>query len=199
MPTIRLAERAHRVGIHLILSTSRTSLDTLSQELKVHFPSRAAYKVTSKDEARAILDEPGAERLLGSGDMLFKMNGITTRVQGALINSSEVEHIADFIGHQPGYLEAYKLPEFVNERELKAREFHLSDRDPLFDEAARLIVMNQLGSTSLIQRKMKLGYNRSNRIMDQLEAAGVVGCGMGSQPRDVLVKSEMELEQYLRP
>jgi S-DNA-T family DNA segregation ATPase FtsK/SpoIIIE len=196
-PTIRLAEKGHRVGIHLILSISRLSSDVLSQELKAHFPSRIAYKVTSRDEARTILDEPGAERLLGKGDMLFKWNDIITRVQGAFIDTAEVKRIANFVGRQGGYPEAYKLPDSVDPQEMGIKDFDLSDRDHLFEEAAHLIVMNQLGSTSLIQRKMKLGYYRAGRLMDQLEAAGVVGPDKGSAPRDVLIKTVMELDLYL--
>ena len=130
--------------------------------------------------------------------MLLSMEGTITRLQSALIETTEVEQVADFIGSQRGYPEAYQLPEFMDEREMDTNEFDLADRDPLFEEAARLIVSEQLGSTSLIQRKMKLGYNRTGRIMDQLEAAGIVGPGMGSKPRDVLIKSAFELERHLR-
>jgi S-DNA-T family DNA segregation ATPase FtsK/SpoIIIE len=130
--------------------------------------------------------------------MLLSMDGTITRLQSALIETAEVERVADFIGSQRGYPEAYQLPEFVDERDMEAKEFDLADRDPLFEAAARLIVSEQLGSPSLIQRKMKLGYNRTGRIMDQLEAVGIVGPGMGSKPREVLIKSAFELERYLR-
>ena len=131
--------------------------------------------------------------------MLISHNGEITRLQCAFVDTPEVEEITQFIGRQRGYPEAYKLPEYIDENDKEAKDFDLGDRDPLFEEAARLIVQNQLGSTSLIQRRMKLGYNRAGRLMDQLEAAGVVGPGLGSKPRDVLIKSEMELEQYLNP
>jgi S-DNA-T family DNA segregation ATPase FtsK/SpoIIIE len=129
--------------------------------------------------------------------MLLYFEGVITRLQCALVDTPEVEEIVGFIGKQRGYSEAYKLPEYIDEKDAGARELALGDRDPFFEEAARLIVQNQLGSTSLIQRRMKLGYNRTGRLMDQLEAAGVVGPEMGSKPREVLIKSEMELEQYL--
>jgi len=197
--TIQLAERGPRVGIHLILTTSRLSPSSLLHQLIPHFPARAVFKVTSREDSKTMLGEPGAERLLGSGDMLFQWEGVTTRLQGALIDSSEVERVTGFIGRQHGYSQAYTLPEFISEKEVAASEFNLSDRDPLFDEAARLVVIHQLGSTSLIQRKMKLGYNRAGFLMDQLEAAGIVGPDKGSQPRAVFIKSEMELDQLLRP
>jgi S-DNA-T family DNA segregation ATPase FtsK/SpoIIIE len=188
--TIRLAEKGHTVGIHLIASTSRLSLDMLSRALKAQFPTRAAFRVTSRKDSRAILDEVGAESLGGPGDMLFQVNRATIGAQGTFIGRSEIDRLVAFIGRQAGYQEAYKLPESVE-------EYDLGNRDPLFEEAARLVVMNQLGSTSLIQRKMKLGYNRAGRLMNQLEEAGVVGPGMGSKPRDVLIKSEQALDQYL--
>jgi S-DNA-T family DNA segregation ATPase FtsK/SpoIIIE len=197
--TIRLAERGARVGIHLILSTSRLSPASFPHHLIAHFPARAVFKLSSRDDSKTVLGEPGAERLLGSGDMLFEWEGLTTRLQGPWIGTSEVERVTDFIGRQRGYPQAYKLPEFIDETEIDGAGFDLADRDPLFEEAARLIVSSGLGSTALIQRKMLLGYNRAGRLMDQLEAAGVVGPGMGSKPRDVLIKSEMELEQYLHP
>jgi DNA segregation ATPase FtsK/SpoIIIE, S-DNA-T family len=197
--TMRLAERGSRVGIHLILSTSRLSPTSFPHRLIAHFPARAVFKLTSKEDSRAVLGEPGADRLLGNGDMLFQWEGLTTRLQGAWIDSSEVERVTGFIGRQSGYPQVYKLPEFVSEQEMESKDFDLADADPLFEEAARLIVSNGLGSTALIQRKMLLGYNRAGRLMDQLEAAGVVGPGMGSKPRDVLIKSVMELDRYLRP
>jgi S-DNA-T family DNA segregation ATPase FtsK/SpoIIIE len=196
--TIRLAERGPRVGIHLIVSTSRLSTTSFPHHLINHFPARAVFKLGSREDSRAVLGEPGAERLLGNGDMLFQWEGVITRLQGALVESVEVVRVTDFIGHQRGYPEAYKLPEFISEQEIEGKDFDLAERDPLFEEAARLIVSHQLGSTALIQRKLLLGYNRAGRLMDQLEAAGVVGPGMGSKPRDVLIKSETELDHYLR-
>ena len=195
----RLAGRGPTVGLHVVIATSQYDAGVLSPELKDCFPSRAAFKVTTSGESRAILGEPGAERLLGQGDLLFKYDNTTTRIQGAFTNTPELERITEFIGHQRGYPHPYPLPEFIDENELAGKDFDLAELDPLFAEAARLIVVNQLGSTSLIQRKLKLGYNRTGRIMDQLEAAGVVGPGMGSKPRDVLIQTEMELDQLLRP
>jgi S-DNA-T family DNA segregation ATPase FtsK/SpoIIIE len=197
MPIARLAQLARAVGIHLIIATQRPSVNIITGTIKANFPSRIAFKVSSKIDSRTILDAGGADQLIGKGDMLISHNGEITRLQCAFVDTPEVERVTEFIGKQRGYPEAYKLPEYVDEKEMEGKEFDLADRDPLFEEAARLIVMNQLGSTSLIQRKMKLGYNRAGRLMDQLEAAGVVGPGAGSKPRDVLIKSEMELNHYL--
>jgi S-DNA-T family DNA segregation ATPase FtsK/SpoIIIE len=199
MPIARLAQLARAVGIHLIIATQRPSVNIITGTIKANFPARIGFKVSSKIDSRTILDAGGADQLIGKGDMLISFNGEITRLQCAFVDTPEVEAITQFIGKQRGYPEAYKLPEYVDEKDMEAKDFDLGDRDPLFEEAARLIVMNQLGSTSLIQRKMKLGYNRAGRLMDQLEAAGVVGPGQGSKPRDVLIKSEMELDQYLNP
>ena len=199
MPIARLAQLARAVGIHLIIATQRPSVNIITGTIKANFPARVAFKVSSKIDSRTILDAGGADQLIGKGDMLIAYNGEITRLQCAFVDTPEVEEITQFIGKQRGYPEAYKLPEYVDEKEMEAKDFDLGDRDPLFEEAARLIVANQLGSTSLIQRKMKLGYNRAGRLMDQLESAGVVGPGQGSKPRDVLIKSEMELDQYLNP
>jgi S-DNA-T family DNA segregation ATPase FtsK/SpoIIIE len=199
MPIARLAQLARAVGIHLIIATQRPSVNIITGTIKANFPARIGFKVSSKIDSRTILDAGGADQLIGKGDMLISNNGEITRLQCAFVDTPEVERITEFIGRQRGYPEAYKLPEYTDEKDTEGKNFDLSDRDPLFEDAARLIVMNQLGSTSLIQRKMKLGYNRAGRLMDQLEAAGVVGPGMGSKPRDVLIKTEMELEQYLNP
>jgi S-DNA-T family DNA segregation ATPase FtsK/SpoIIIE len=199
MPIARLAQLARAVGIHLIIATQRPSVNIITGTIKANFPARIGFKVSSKIDSRTILDAGGADQLIGKGDMLISHNGEITRLQCAFVDTPEVEEITQFIGRQRGYPEAYKLPEYIDEKDPEAKELDLGDRDPLFGEAARLIVQNQLGSTSLIQRRMKLGYNRAGRLMDQLEAAGVVGPGLGSKPRDVLIKSEMELEQYLNP
>jgi S-DNA-T family DNA segregation ATPase FtsK/SpoIIIE len=199
MPIARLAQLARAVGIHLIIATQRPSVNIITGTIKANFPARIGFKVSSKIDSRTILDAGGADQLIGKGDMLISYNGEITRLQCAFVDTPEVEAITQFIGKQRGYPEAYKLPEYVDEKEMEAKDFDLGDRDPLFEEAARLIVANQLGSTSLIQRKMKLGYNRAGRLMDQLEAAGVVGPGQGSKPRDVLIKTDMELDQYLNP
>jgi S-DNA-T family DNA segregation ATPase FtsK/SpoIIIE len=199
MPIARLAQLARAVGIHLIIATQRPSVNIITGTIKANFPARIGFKVSSKIDSRTILDAGGADQLIGKGDMLISYNGEITRLQCAFVDTPEVERITNFIERQRGYPEAYKLPEYTDEKDTDGKNFDLTDRDPLFEDAARLIVMNQLGSTSLIQRKMKLGYNRAGRLMDQLEAAGVVGPGQGSKPRDVLVRSETELEQYLPP
>ena len=154
-------------------------------------------KVSSKIDSRTILDVGGAEQLIGKGDMLISYNGELTRLQCAFVDTPEVDKITDFIGDQRGYPQAFLLPEYVDEKELEAKGYDLNDKDPLFEDAARLIVQSQSGSTSLLQRRMKLGYNRAGRLMDQLEAAGVVGQNQGSKARDVLIKTESELQQYL--
>jgi S-DNA-T family DNA segregation ATPase FtsK/SpoIIIE len=196
-PLIQLAEKAHVAGIHVVIASSIPSPKILTRDLKPNFPARALFKVTSREESKAILDETGGERLLGMGDMLLSVEGRITRLQCAFVETAEVERVTAFIGTQRGYPEAFKLPDYIAEADLTSKDPDLADRDPLFEEAARLVVIHQLGSTALIQRKMKLGYNRAGRLMDQLEAAGIVGPGVGSAPRDVLIRSEMELDQYL--
>lgn len=199
MPIARLAQLARAVGIHLIIATQRPSVNIITGTIKANFPARIAFKVSSKIDSRTILDAGGAEQLIGKGDMLISYNGEITRLQCAFVDTPEVEEVTDFIGRQRGYPQAFLLPEYVDEKDMEGKDFDLGDRDPLFEEAARLIVQNQIGSTSLLQRRMKLGYNRAGRLMDQLEAAGVVGPGQGSKARDVLIKTEMELDQYLNP
>jgi S-DNA-T family DNA segregation ATPase FtsK/SpoIIIE len=197
MPIARLAQLARAVGIHLIIATQRPSVNIITGTIKANFPVRIAFKVSSKVDARTILDTGGAEQLIGKGDMLISYNGELTRLQCAFVDTPEVESICEHVGHQQGYPQAFMLPEYVDEKELEGKEFDLSDRDSLFEDAARLIVQSQIGSTSLLQRRMKLGYNRAGRLMDQLEAAGIVGASQGSKARDVLVKTESELEQHL--
>ncbi len=197
MPIARLAQLARAVGIHLIIATQRPSVNIITGTIKANFPVRIAFKVSSKVDSRTILDTGGAEQLIGKGDMLISYNGELTRLQCAFVDTPEVESICDHIGAQQGYPEAFLLPEYVDEKDLEGKEFDLADRDSLFEEAARLIVQNQIGSTSLLQRRMKLGYNRAGRLMDQLEAAGVVGPSQGSKARDVLIKTEVDLEQHL--
>jgi DNA segregation ATPase FtsK/SpoIIIE, S-DNA-T family len=198
MPIARLAQLARAVGIHLIIATQRPSVNIITGTIKANFPARIAFKVSSKIDSRTILDIGGAEQLIGKGDMLISYNGELTRLQCAFVDTPEVDGITEFIGDQQGYPQAFLLPEYIDEKELEGKEFDLTDRDSLFEDAARLIVQNQIGSTSLLQRRMKLGYNRAGRLMDQLEAAGVVGPGQGSKPRDVLIKTEMDLEQHLQ-
>ena len=152
--------------------------------------------MSSKIDSRTILDAGGAEQLIGKGDMLISYNGELTRLQCAFVDTPEVDAITDFIGDQRGYPQAFLLPEYVDEKELESKSFD-GEKDPLFDDAAKLIVQSQMGSTSLLQRRMKLGYNRAGRLMDQLEAAGVVGQNQGSKARDVLVKTEADLQAYL--
>ncbi len=197
MPIARLAQLARAVGIHLIIATQRPSVNIITGTIKANFPSRIAFKVSSKIDSRTILDAGGAEQLIGKGDMLISHNGELTRLQCAFVDTPEVEEVVEFIGNQRGYPQAFLLPEYIDEKELEGKGFDLSDRDSLFEDAARLIVQNQIGSTSLLQRRMKLGYNRAGRLMDQLEAAGIVGPNQGSKARDVLIKTEMELQQHL--
>ncbi len=197
MPIARLAQLARAVGIHLIIATQRPSVNIITGTIKANFPARIAFKVSSKIDSRTILDTGGAEQLIGKGDMLVSYNGEITRLQCAFVDTPEVEEIADFIGKQQGYPQAFLLPEYVDEKELDARDFDANNRDPLFEDAARLIVQNQVGSTSLIQRRMKLGYNRAGRLMDQLEAAGVVGPNQGSKAREVIIKTDAELSVFL--
>ena len=197
MPIARLAQLARAVGIHLIIATQRPSVNIITGTIKANFPSRIAFKVSSKIDSRTILDTGGAEQLIGKGDMLVSHHGEVTRLQCAFVDTPEVEEVVGFIGDQRGYPQAFLLPEYIDEKDLEGREFDLSDRDSLFEDAARLIVQNQVGSTSLLQRRMKLGYNRAGRLMDQLETAGIVGPNQGSKARDVLIKTEMELQQHL--
>ncbi|HUC81394.1 MAG TPA: DNA translocase FtsK 4TM domain-containing protein, partial [Flavisolibacter sp.] len=197
MPIARLAQLARAVGIHLIIATQRPSVNIITGTIKANFPARIAFKVSSKIDSRTILDAGGAEQLIGKGDMLISYNGEITRLQCAFVDTPEVEKIVDFISDQRGYPQAFMLPEYVDEKELEGKDFDASDKDPLFEDAAKLIVANQVGSTSLLQRKMKLGYNRAGRLMDQLEAAGVVGPNLGSKAREVLIKTDAELFEFL--
>ncbi|GAO45557.1 DNA translocase FtsK 4TM domain-containing protein [Flavihumibacter petaseus] len=197
MPIARLAQLARAVGIHLIIATQRPSVNIITGTIKANFPARIAFKVSSKIDSRTILDAGGAEQLIGKGDMLISYNGELTRLQCAFVDTPEVESVTDFIGRQRGYPQAFLLPEYVDEKEMEGKDFDLNDKDPLFGDAARLIVQNQIGSTSLLQRRMKLGYNRAGRLMDQLEQAGVVGPNLGSKAREVIIKTEAELDEYL--
>lgn len=197
MPIARLAQLARAIGIHLIIATQRPSVNIITGTIKANFPARIGFKVSSKIDSRTILDTGGAEQLIGKGDMLISHNGELTRLQCAFVDTPAVEQIVEFISEQRGYPQAFLLPEYVDEKELEGKDFDLADRDSLFEDAARLIVQNQVGSTSLLQRRMKLGYNRAGRLMDQLEAAGIVGPSQGSKARDVLIKTEIELQQHL--
>jgi len=197
MPIARLAQLARAIGIHLIIATQRPSVNIITGTIKANFPARIAFKVSSKIDSRTILDAGGAEQLIGKGDMLVSYNGEITRLQCAFVDTPEVDAVCEFIGSQKGYPQAFLLPEYVDEKEMEGRDFDANDRDPLFEDAARLIVGSQMGSTSLIQRRMKLGYNRAGRLMDQLEAAGVVGPNQGSKAREVLFKTDAELQSFL--
>lgn len=196
-PIARLAQLARAIGIHLIVATQRPSVNVITGVIKANFPARLSFRVTSKIDSRTILDTGGADQLVGMGDMLLSNGSEITRLQCAFVDTPEVEKICDFIGSQRGYSTAYMLPEYVGEEEGSIGDVDLSERDALFADAARLIVMHQQGSTSLIQRKMKLGYNRAGRLIDQLEAAGIVGSFEGSKAREVLIPDEHSLEQLL--
>jgi S-DNA-T family DNA segregation ATPase FtsK/SpoIIIE len=198
VPIARIAQLARAVGIHLVIATQRPSVNIITGTIKANFPSRLAFRVLSKIDSRTILDTGGADQLIGRGDMLLSTGSDLIRLQCAFVDTPEVERISDFIGNQRGYPSAMYLPEYVGEGEAAStKEYDPDNRDPMFEEAARLIVLHQQGSTSLIQRKMKLGYNRAGRIIDQLEAAGIVGPFEGSKARDVLYPDEYSLERYL--
>ena len=197
-PIARLAQLARAIGIHLVVATQRPSVNVITGIIKANFPARLSFRVTSKIDSRTILDAGGADQLIGRGDMLLSLGSEMTRLQCAFVDTPEVDDICDFIGAQKGYDSAYLLPEFVgDEGDGSSPDVDLAERDALFEEAARLMVAHQQGSTSLIQRKLKLGYNRAGRLIDQLEAAGIVGPFEGSKAREVLVPDEYSLEQLL--
>ena len=196
-PIARLAQLARAIGIHLIVATQRPSVNVITGVIKANFPTRLSFKVTSNMDSRTILDTKGAEQLVGMGDMLFSPGSDIIRLQCPFVDTSEIERICDQIGNQTGYMSAYLLPEYIDENEKQITDIDLSDRDPLFEDAARLIVASQTGSTSLLQRKLKLGYNRAGRLTDQLEVAGIVGPSEGSKPRKVLIQDEYSLEKIL--
>ncbi|TYP96774.1 S-DNA-T family DNA segregation ATPase FtsK/SpoIIIE [Tenacibaculum adriaticum] len=196
-PIARLAQLARAIGIHLIVATQRPSVNVITGIIKANFPARIAFRVTSKIDSRTILDAPGADQLIGRGDLLFSGGNDITRIQCAFIDTPEVEKITDFIGSQRAYPDAYLLPEYVGEEGGANVDIDIEDRDKLFKEAAEVIVTAQQGSASLLQRKLKLGYNRAGRLIDQLEAAGIVGPFEGSKARQVLVPDFIALEQLL--
>jgi S-DNA-T family DNA segregation ATPase FtsK/SpoIIIE len=200
MPIARLAQLARAIGIHLILATQRPSVNIITGTIKANFPARIAFKTTSKIDSRTILDQGGSEQLIGRGDMLLSMGSDMIRLQCGFVDTPEVELVRDFIAKQQGYASAFELPEYIdpNSKE-NGDEFYVDgERDDLFEDAARVIVQNQMGSTSLIQRRLKLGYNRAGRLMDQLQEAGIVGDNIGTKAREVKFKTESELEQYLQ-
>ncbi|MCC5921324.1 MAG: DNA translocase FtsK [Cyclobacteriaceae bacterium] len=196
-PIARLAQLARAVGIHLVVATQRPSVNVITGIIKANFPARLSFRVTSKIDSRTILDTGGAEQLVGMGDMLLSQGSEIIRLQCPFVDTPEVERVCDFIGSQRGYETAYVLPEYEGDDSSEPGAVDLSDRDSMFDEAARLIVTHQQGSTSLIQRKLKLGYNRAGRIVDQLEAAGIVGSFEGSKAREVLIQDMESLERLL--
>ncbi|MBC34937.1 MAG: cell division protein FtsK [Bacteroidetes bacterium] len=197
-PLTRLAQLARAIGIHLIIATQRPSVNIITGTIKANFPARIAFRVISKIDSRTILDTGGADQLIGRGDMLLATGSDITRLQCAFLDTPEVEQMTTWIGDQKAYPEALLLPEFAEEEDNAVAEFDATERDELFEEAAKIIVQTQQGSTSLLQRKLKLGYNRAGRIIDQLEAAGVVGPFEGSKAREVKVANEMALEQFLK-
>jgi S-DNA-T family DNA segregation ATPase FtsK/SpoIIIE len=196
-PIARLAQLARAIGIHLVIATQRPTTNIITGTIKANFPARIAFRVTSAIDSRTILDTTGANQLIGRGDMLFSGGSDMIRIQCAFIDIPELERITDYIGSQQGYPTAMLLPEYVGEESVEARDVDLGKKDELFEEAARVLVQHQQGSTSLIQRKFSIGYNRAGRIMDQLEAAGIVGPFEGSKARQVLFVDLLSLENYL--
>ncbi len=199
MPIARLAQLARAVGIHLIVATQRPTTSIITGNIKTNFPGRIAFRVTSVIDSRVILDSGGANQLIGRGDMLISLAGSDmVRLQCALIETEEIERMVNFIGDQETNSEGFILPEYLDENEEPNKDFDPKNKDEFFNEAARLVVAAQFGSTSLLQRKLQLGYNRAGRVIDQLEAAGIVGAHNGSKPREVLIHDEVELENLLK-
>ena len=196
-PIARLAQLARAIGIHLIIATQRPSVNVITGVIKANFPARIAFRVTSKIDSRTILDSSGADQLIGRGDMLFTQGNEIVRIQCAFVDSPEIERITEFIGSQKAYPTAYKLPEYVSDDGGTNIDVSIEDRDSLFKEAAEVLVIAQQGSASLLQRKLKLGYNRAGRLIDQLESAGIVGPFEGSKARKVLISNLDELNKIL--
>ncbi len=197
LPIARIAQLARAVGIHMVIATQRPSTNIITGVIKANFPARIAFKVASMIDSRTILDSPGANQLIGRGDMLIAQGSEMTRVQCAFVDTPEVDKIVNFISDQRGYPTAFLLPEYVGDDEIGPGDVDLKNRDELFEDAARIVVLNQMGSTSSLQRKFQVGYNRAGRLMDQLEAAGIVGPSEGSKARQVLIQDEYTLEQLL--
>ncbi len=195
---IEKCKAARAIGIHLIIATQRPSVNVITGMIKANFPARIAFRVTSKIDSRTILDTGGADQLIGRGDLLFSNGNDLVRVQCAFVDTPEVEKIVDYIGSQKAYASAYLLPEYVGEEGSSVNlDIDISERDSLFRDAAEIIVTAQQGSASLLQRKLKLGYNRAGRLIDQLEAAGIVGPFEGSKARSVNISDLASLEQFL--
>ena len=197
LPIARIAQLARAVGIHMVIATQRPTTNIITGTIKANFPARVAFRVSSMMDSRTILDRPGANQLIGRGDMLFLQGADPIRVQCAFIDTPEVDSIVQYIAKQQGYTSAFDLPEYQEEADLAPGEIDLNNLDPLFDDAAMMVVIQQQGSTSMLQRKFSIGYNRAGRIMDQLEAAGVVGPSEGSKPREVLCSDEADLSMKL--
>ena len=193
-----MSKLARAIGIHLIIATQRPSVNVITGVIKANFPARVAFRVTSTIDSRTIMDNKGAEQLIGMGDMLISTGSDMTRLQCAFIDTPEVEKVCEFIGSQKAYPQAHILAEYEAEAEAEGSKADLNDKDDMFNEAALIIVQHQSGSTSLIQRKLRLGYNRSGRIIDQLEAAGIVGPFEGSKARKVLIRDEAELDELIK-
>jgi S-DNA-T family DNA segregation ATPase FtsK/SpoIIIE len=199
LPIARIAQKARAVGIHMIIATQRPTTNIITGTIKANFPARVAFRVMSQLDSRIILDQSGANQLVGRGDMLFYQGSDMTRVQCAFVDTPEVEKVSKFIGAQRGFPTAFELPEYTGEESDKdVGSVDLTRLDPMFRDAARLIVIEQQGSTSLLQRKFEIGFNRAGRLMDQLEAAGIVGPQRGSKARDVLVIDELQLDQIFK-
>ncbi|MBM3170748.1 MAG: DNA translocase FtsK 4TM domain-containing protein [Bacteroidetes bacterium] len=197
LPIARIAQLARAVGIHVIIATQRPSVNIITGTIKANFPARLAFRVSSKIDSRTILDTGGAEQLIGQGDMLLSLGSDLVRLQCPFVDTPEVEDIVHFIGEQRSYPEAFMLPEYVSEHEEGGKGLDPSEKDDLFNEAARIIVQHQQGSASLLQRRLNIGYNRAGRLIDQMEAAGIVGPNKGSKAREVLIQDERQLSVYL--
>ena len=199
LPIARIAQLARAVGIHMIIATQRPTTNIITGTIKANFPARMAFKVSAMIDSRTILDRPGANQLIGRGDMLFLSGSEPVRVQCAFVDTPEVERIAAYIARQQSYLGPFELPrvEMEGDEGGGIGSVDMTHLDPLFEDAARIIVANQQGSTSMIQRKFSIGYNRAGRLMDQLEKAGIVGAAQGSKPREVLCVDETDLEMKL--
>jgi DNA segregation ATPase FtsK/SpoIIIE, S-DNA-T family len=197
-PIARIAQLARAIGIHLIVATQRPSVNVITGMIKANFPARIAFRVQSKIDSRTILDANGADQLIGRGDMLISTGSDLKRLQCGFVDTPEVEEVCNFIGDQRAYPEALLLPEYVGEGADDGKDIDLDDIDPMFVEAAKIVVLHQQGSASLLQRKLKLGYNRAGRIVDQLEGHGIIGSFQGSKARDVLFADEVSLDQYLK-
>jgi S-DNA-T family DNA segregation ATPase FtsK/SpoIIIE len=196
-PIARLAQLARAIGIHLIIATQRPSVNVITGVIKANFPARIAFRVTSKIDSRTILDGSGADQLIGRGDMLFTQGNELIRIQCAFVDTPEIENLTEFIGTQTSYPTAHLLPEYIDEESGTNLDIDIEDRDRLFREAAEVLVIAQQGSASLLQRKLKLGYNRAGRLIDQLEAAGIVGPFEGSKARQVLITDLQALDRHL--